>query len=113
MMETVAAPNVEPMLATAGIPASIDGWVGEPKLDGWRARILVDGDELACPHPLRAGHIGSVPAIAGLAGLRAAVDGELVASAGRLEDIYRLGPGLARRSSIRRTPTMTPEEPRR
>jgi ATP-dependent DNA ligase len=58
-MQTVAAPKVEPMLATAGIPASIDGWVGEPKLDGWRARILVDGDELA--FRTRSGRVTSAP----------------------------------------------------
>jgi hypothetical protein len=27
-------PDVEPMLAEAGVPTSVDGWVAEPKLDG-------------------------------------------------------------------------------
>jgi ATP-dependent DNA ligase len=44
---------------------------------------------------------GSVPAVEGLAGLRAGLDGELVADAGRLDDFYRLGPSLAIRPRIR------------
>ena len=83
------------MLATAGIPKGIDGWAAEPKLDGWRARVLVDGDELQVR--TRSGRVitESVPSVQGLSGLRAVLDGELVADAGRLSDLYRLGPALA------------------
>ena len=83
------------MLATAGIPKGIDGWAAEPKLDGWRARVLVDGDELQVR--TRSGRVitESVPSVHGLTGLRAVLDGELVADAGRLSDFYRLGPALA------------------
>jgi bifunctional non-homologous end joining protein LigD len=83
------------MLATSGIPKGIDGWVAEPKLDGWRARVLVDGDELQVR--TRSGRVitDSVPSVQGLTGLRAVLDGELVADAGRLSDFYRLGPALA------------------
>jgi bifunctional non-homologous end joining protein LigD len=83
------------MLATAGIPKGIDGWAAEPKLDGWRARVLVDGDGLQVR--TRSGRVitESVPAAQGLRGLRAVLDGELVADSGRLSDFYRLGPALA------------------
>ena len=30
------------MLADRGIPRSLAGWCVEPKLDGWRVRVLVD-----------------------------------------------------------------------
>jgi bifunctional non-homologous end joining protein LigD len=91
------------MLATTGIPPSIDRWAAEPKLDGWRARVLVDGDDLLVR--TRAGRIitGSVPAVEGLTGLRAVLDGELVADAGRLDDFYRLGAALAHRERSRVT----------
>jgi ATP-dependent DNA ligase len=56
------------MLATAGIPKGIDGWVAEPKLDGWRARVLVDGDELQVR--TRSGRVitESVPSVQRLSG---------------------------------------------
>src|SRR3954454_4522508 len=83
------------MLASTGIPKGIDGWVAEPKLDGWRARVLVDGNDLQVR--TRSGRVitESVPSGQGLAGLRAVLDGELVADAGRLSDFYRLGAALA------------------
>jgi ATP-dependent DNA ligase len=98
----VAAPDIQPMLATTGVPRSLEGWTAEPKLDGWRARVLVD-PELA--HGIsvrtRSGRdiTQTVPQVQGLvgAGLRVVLDGELVADAGRLADFYRLGPALARR----------------
>src|SRR4051794_22216567 len=83
------------MLATTGIPKGIDGWVAEPKLDGWRARVLVDSDELQVRTRSGRGITESVPSVQGLVGLRAVLDGELVADAGRLSGFYRLGPALA------------------
>jgi len=66
-----------------------------PKLDGWRARVLGDGDDLQVRN--RSGRVitESVPSVQGLVELRAVLDGELVADAGRLSDFYRLGPALA------------------
>jgi ATP-dependent DNA ligase len=34
-------PDIPPMLAESGVPRSMDGWAAKPKLDGWRARVLV------------------------------------------------------------------------
>ncbi len=40
----VMVPDVEPMLASHGVPAwHRESWV-EPKVDGWRARVIVDPD---------------------------------------------------------------------
>jgi bifunctional non-homologous end joining protein LigD len=85
------------MLATAGIPPNLDGWVAEPKLDGWRARLLVDDDGLAVRTRSGRDVSASLPQLAPLAtsGLRAALDGELVADSGRLSDFYLVGPTLA------------------
>jgi ATP-dependent DNA ligase len=73
--------------------------VREPKLDGWRARVLVDGDEFQVRR--RSGRVitDSVPVAQSVRGLRVVLDGELVAvaQAGRLTDFYRLGPALAMR----------------
>jgi ATP-dependent DNA ligase len=38
-------PVLEPMLASTGaIAAPVEDWAFEPKLDGWRALVYVDGD---------------------------------------------------------------------
>jgi bifunctional non-homologous end joining protein LigD len=89
------------MLATTGIPPQIDRWAAEPKLDGWRARLLVDGDDLILRTRSGRSITDAVPIVTGLAGLRVVLDGELVADAGRLDDFYRLGPSLARKPRIR------------
>ena len=91
------------MLARSGYPSGpLDEWAVEPKLDGWRARLLIDPS-------LRDGFVvrtrrgvnitAAVPELATLAhcGLRVVLDGELVVGAGRLDDFYRLTPRLSTR----------------
>ena len=85
------------MLAATGVPRSVEGWSAEPKLDGWRARMLVDenravvrtrcGNDVSAPVPV----VQAVQA----AGPRVVLDGELVAGAGTLQDFYRVGPAVA------------------
>jgi len=79
-------PDVLPMLVVPGIPQGIDGWAAEPRLDGWRAWVLVDGTDVMVR--TRSGRVitESVPAALGLAALKVALDGELVADAGRLSE---------------------------
>ncbi len=96
----MAIPDLEPMLAGAGVPATVDGWVAEPKLDGWRARVLVDPklpDGVAVRTRRGRTITAPVPGVVELAksGLRLVLDGELVAHAGRAHDFYSLGPSLA------------------
>ena len=93
------------MLAGYGVPRWIDeGWV-EPKADGWRLRIILDP---ALPEGLvartRRGRRLDLPELRPLAelGITAALDGELVAGAGRMADFYAVAPALASRR--RRTP---------
>jgi bifunctional non-homologous end joining protein LigD len=91
-------PDLEPMLATTGIPLrGLDGWVAEPKWDGWRARVAVDHGELTVR--TRNGRVitAAVPELAPLRGQqeRLLLDGELVAGAGRLEDFTGLSGRLA------------------
>jgi ATP-dependent DNA ligase len=90
------------MLATSGIPASLGGWVAEPKLDGWRARILVDDDGLHVRTRSGRDITANVHGLEPLrySGTRAVLDGELVAGGGRLTDFYLVGPTLARRRPI-------------
>jgi bifunctional non-homologous end joining protein LigD len=91
------------MLARSGYPAGpLDEWAVEPKLDGWRARLLIDP---ALPGGLvvrtrRGVNITTaLPELAPLAesGLRVVLDGELVVGGGRLDDFYRLTPRLSTR----------------
>jgi hypothetical protein len=83
------------MLAERGIPAgSLDRWAVEPKLDGWRATVLVDDDKVVVR--TRRGHAitETIPGIEALAdgGRRFLLDGELGANAGRASDFYALLP---------------------
>lgn len=87
------------MLAVAGEMDERRRWALEPKLDGWRVLVYVDGG--LCVRTRR-GRIVTESA-AELAGLTDVVpdgtvlDGELVAGQGRATDFYRLGPRMARR----------------
>src|SRR5204863_7350503 len=76
-------------------------WAFEPKLDGWRALVYVDGAVTVRTRTGRdiTGHVDNLRALADL-GRRFVLDGELVAESGRAGDFYRLGPNL--RSSSRR-----------
>lgn len=81
----------EPMLAGSGRPTTaLSGWAVEPKFDGWRAMVDVDGDRVCVTS--RNGHdlTNQVPAAKELAGRRLVLDGELIAGAGRLSDFYGL-----------------------
>ena len=91
------------MLADRGLPrGDLDGWAAEPKLDGWRAVVVVDpglpGGVLV---RTRRGHgiTSAVPGIGVLAeiGHRVVLDGELVAGAGTAGDFYGLLPHLVGR----------------
>jgi bifunctional non-homologous end joining protein LigD len=91
------------MLADPGLPrGDLNGWAAEPKLDGWRAIVVVDQ---ALPAGVsvrtRRGHAitTAVPGIEALAGLgrRVVLDGELVAGAGTAADFYGLLPHLVGR----------------
>lgn len=92
-------PSVAPMLASSGpMPASDGAWAFEPKLDGWRVLVYVDG---ALDVRTRSGRsiTAAVPELGGLAGALAGrtaiLDGELVAGQGRPDDFYQLAPRLA------------------
>jgi bifunctional non-homologous end joining protein LigD len=92
-------PDIAPMLPTVGVPPSVAGWVAEPKLDGWRARLLVDTDVVVV-RTRRGNDVSeAVPAALALrdAGLSVVLDGELVAGRGTLAEFYRVGPAVARK----------------
>lgn len=86
------------MLAGHGVPAGIiSAWSAEPKLDGWRARVVVEAGEVTVTS--RRGKRLRVPALDHLALVHddLVLDGELVAGAGRLEDFYEVAPRLSSR----------------
>jgi bifunctional non-homologous end joining protein LigD len=91
------------MLADRGLPrGDLAGWAAEPKLDGWRAMVVVDpGLPGGVVVRTRRGHgiTSAVPGIGALAeiGHRVVLDGELVAGAGTAGDFYGLLPHLVRR----------------
>ena len=91
------------MLADRGWPPGhLAGWAAEPKLDGWRAIVVVDPrlpDGVSVR--TRRGHAitSAVPGIATLAelGHQVVLDGELVAGAGTAGDFYGLFPHMVGR----------------
>jgi bifunctional non-homologous end joining protein LigD len=90
------------MLAAARAPLPLRGeWVLEPKFDGWRTIVAVDGDVRVWT---RSGHelTGRLPELSPLVDAltrRAVVlDGELVAGQGRASDFYGLLPRVAARA---------------
>ena len=101
----MSLPLIEPMLASTRVDGRPGEWAFEPKLDGWRALVYVDGcvkvrtrrgRDISASVPER---VGMADALAGRAAI---LDGELVADGGRAEDFYRLGTRIAahkRRSS--------------
>ena len=84
------ARRFEPMLATtAKPPASLSGWMCEPKLDGWRAIVEVRHGKVTVTS--RNGHdlTAQVPSTRQLAELDDAVlDGEIVHGNGSLSSFY-------------------------
>jgi bifunctional non-homologous end joining protein LigD len=91
------------MLADRGLPrGDLAGWAAEPKLDGWRAIVVVDpGRPDGISVRTRRGHAitSAVPGIGALAALghRVVLDGELVAGAGTASDFYGLLPHMVGR----------------
>jgi bifunctional non-homologous end joining protein LigD len=90
---------IDPMLATAGQLDARHEWAVEPKLDGWRALVYVDGG--LCVRT-RTGRVvtENVPQLGPVVDVLpdgSVLDGELVAGQGRASDFYKLGPQLARR----------------
>lgn len=79
------------MLAASGRPTTpLGGWAVEPKFDGWRATVEVDGGGVRVWS--RNGHdlTDRVPSVRELRGQRLVLDGELVCGAGTLDDFYDL-----------------------
>ncbi|GAA2175014.1 ATP-dependent DNA ligase [Agrococcus versicolor] len=80
--------SLDPMLASTATLADVgDGWVFEPKWDGWRAIVVVDGDDVRLRS--RSGQsltegFGELrdPIRQAVTAERAVLDGELVAGAG-------------------------------
>ena len=68
----------------------------------WRARILVDENGLQVRTRSGRDITANVHGLEPLrySGIRAVVDGELVAGGGRLTDFYNVGPTLARRRPV-------------
>jgi bifunctional non-homologous end joining protein LigD len=98
----VPVPLLDPMLATNRAPGDGHRWAVEPKLDGWRALVYVDGRLRV---RTRSGRdvTGSLPELAGIVEQvpdGTVLDGELVAHGGRSVDFYSVGPSMmARRRS--------------
>jgi bifunctional non-homologous end joining protein LigD len=95
-------PSFSPMLASSGpVAAPASGWAFEPKFDGWRVLVFIDGDLTV---RTRNGHnvTASVPElssmVAALEGRAVVLDGELVARQGRPFDFYGLAPRLSARA---------------
>ena len=92
----------EPMLATASRQLEGDGWVFEPKLDGWRAVIHIGEQVNILSRPGR-DITESLPQVAGLVRAVPAgtvIDGELVAGSGRASSFYQLSPSLSTKRSV-------------
>ena len=87
------------MLATSGRPVGgAEGWMVEPKLDGWRSIVTVGGGRLDVRTRNGRDITDCVPELEPLtAGPDLVLDGELIVGAGRLSDFYRLGARLTGR----------------
>jgi bifunctional non-homologous end joining protein LigD len=85
------------MLATSGRPVGgVDGWMVEPKLDGWRSIVTVHAGCLDVRTRNGRDITDCVPELEPLtAGSDLVLDGELIVGAGRLSDFYRLAGRLA------------------
>jgi bifunctional non-homologous end joining protein LigD len=91
-------PDLAPMVAESGLPAeSLDRWVAEPKLDGWRVTVSVADGRVAVRTPPGHDITDSVPGIEALAadGHDLLLDGELVAAAEWPSDVCTPAPRLA------------------
>jgi ATP-dependent DNA ligase len=99
--DAVATPDVAPMLADRGLPrGDLSGWAVEPKLDGWRVRVLVSPPSGL--HVLTRGGMDVTERVPEVRALRRfsfgfVLDGELVADAGRADDFYAITVRLRKR----------------
>jgi bifunctional non-homologous end joining protein LigD len=98
-------PSSSPMLASSGpVAAPATAWAFEPKLDGWRVLVSIDGDLTV---RTRNGHnvTASVPELepmaAALEGRSVVLDGELVARQGRPFDFSANAPASVARRRAR------------
>jgi bifunctional non-homologous end joining protein LigD len=95
----VPLPLLEPMLATNRQLREGHRWAIEPKLDGWRALVYIDGGVRV---RTRRGKdvTASLPDLAGFAEQvpdGTVLDGELIAEAGRSSDFYAVMPAMVTR----------------
>ena len=101
----VPLPRFQPMLASSGpIAGDAAAWSFEPKLDGWRVLVYVNGDRVTVRSRNGRDITDSVPELGALADVvdrPVVLDGELVAHEGRPSDFYRLGPRLWARGEHR------------
>jgi bifunctional non-homologous end joining protein LigD len=102
------------MLASSGtVAAPATAWAFEPKLDGWRVLVYVDGDltvRTRNGHDITASVPELTPLASALKGHFVVLDGELVARQGRPFDFYGLAPRLSARApaSVARRQARTP-----
>jgi bifunctional non-homologous end joining protein LigD len=89
-------PAFSPMLASSGpVTAPACAWAFEPKLDGWRVLVSIDGDltvRTRNGHNVTASVPELTPMVEALGGHSVVLDGELVARQGRPFDFYGLAP---------------------
>jgi len=92
-------PSFSPMLASSGpVAAPASAWAFEPKLDGWRVLVSVDGDPTVRTrhgHKVTASVPELLPIVTALEGRSVVLDGELVARQGRPLDFSGLAPRLS------------------
>jgi len=98
-------PSFSPMLASSGTVATpASAWAFEPKLDGWRVLVSIDGDltvRTRNGHNITASVPELAPMAAALKGRSIVLDGELVARQGRPFDFYGLAPRLSATRRLR------------
>jgi bifunctional non-homologous end joining protein LigD len=86
------------MMLASGAPPSTSGWVAQPKMDGWRGQVFVDGQSVRVWS--RNGHLLKVPELDVLPellhGRRVRLDGELVVMAGAVADFHALSDRMFR-----------------
>jgi bifunctional non-homologous end joining protein LigD len=96
---TGVVPSFSPMLASGGpIAAPASAWAFEPKLDGWRVLVSIDGDltvRTRNGHNVSAALPELAPMVDNLKGRAVVLDGELVTRQRRPFDFYGLAPRLS------------------
>lgn len=100
-MAVMTLPTFRPMLAGVGVPRA-DGWVFEPKWDGWRALVYVDDGTVRVRTRSGRSVTDSLPELAplGAVGRRMVLDGELVAARDGRMDFWSLAGRMAARRPV-------------